>query len=94
MHPIDELARILRLHRLYFERTLPEDELPLEGSVLEEVKDLLQAAGYTPGPGNNYDTKTQAALKAYFLTENFDERWTERPVIDRKVLDYMRMTHQ
>ena len=64
LHPIDELARILRLHRLYFERTLPEDELPLEGSVLEEVKDLLQAAGYTPVPGNELRYEDASGVKS------------------------------
>jgi uncharacterized Ntn-hydrolase superfamily protein len=90
--PIDELRRVLQLHRLYFERTRPEDVLALEGATLQEVKDLLRKAGYEPGPGSEYDPATKQALKAYFLTENFDERWTEQPVIDGKVLDYMRNT--
>ncbi len=91
-NPIDELSRVLKLHRLYFERTRPEDVLALEGETLREVKDLLRTAGYQPGPGSDYDAATKQALKAYFLTENFDERWTEEPVMDAKVLDYMRTT--
>jgi uncharacterized Ntn-hydrolase superfamily protein len=90
--PIDELERILSLHRLYFERTEPSDVLPLEREVLTEVRDLLRAAGYRPGVGPAYDRTTYEALKAYYLTENFDERWSEQAVIDRKVLQYMRDT--
>jgi uncharacterized Ntn-hydrolase superfamily protein len=88
--PIEELERLLRLHRLYFERPKPEDFLELEGQTLEEVKDLLRQSGYQPGNGNEYDGQTQEALKEYFLTENFDERWTEEPVIDKRVLEYIR----
>jgi uncharacterized Ntn-hydrolase superfamily protein len=88
--PIEELARLLELHRLYFERSRPEDLEPLTGEVLSEVRELLTAAGYPPGNGPDYGEDDRAALKAYYMTENFDERWTEEPVIDLRVLNYMR----
>ncbi|MBA4493582.1 DUF1028 domain-containing protein [Paenactinomyces guangxiensis] len=88
--PIEELERLLKLHRLYFERSTPEDLLPLEDDLLAEVRSLLHQAGYKPGDTPGYDKQTKEALKEYFLTENFDERWTEEPVIDRRVLEYMR----
>ncbi|SDX52528.1 Uncharacterized conserved protein, Ntn-hydrolase superfamily [Marininema mesophilum] len=88
--PIAELKRILSLHRLYFQRSKPEDFLPLKGDHLEEVKDLLRQAGYTPGAGEEYDGKTREALKTFYLRENFDDRWKNEPVVDRRVLEYMR----
>jgi uncharacterized Ntn-hydrolase superfamily protein len=88
--PIEELKRLLGLQRLYFGRTAPENRLPIHGELLEEVRDLLRCHGYEPGTGSIYDNKTKEQLKAYFLTENFDERWTEDAIIDRLVLEFMR----
>ncbi|MFC4076095.1 DUF1028 domain-containing protein [Salinithrix halophila] len=88
--PLEELSRLLNLHHLYFDRPRPEDLLPLEGKLLEEVRERLHQAGYKPGDGEGYDGKTEQALKAYYLTENFEERWMSDPVIDRRVLEYMR----
>lgn len=88
--PINELERLLELHRLYFERSLPEDLLPLENDVLIEVQQHLRRNGYQPSVGSTYDEATRKALQAYYLTENFDERWTEDAVIDRRVLAYLR----
>ena len=88
--PIEELKRLLALQRLYFGKTAPEDRLPLTGQILDEVRELLRKHGYAAGHGESYDTATQNALKAYFLTENFDDRWTEESIIDRMVLEFMR----
>lgn len=88
--PIQELKRLLQLQRLYFGRTTKEDQLELTGSTLVEVKDLLHRLGYAVTPGDVYDTTTQESLKAYFLTENFDDRWSEDPTVDRLVLEFMR----
>lgn len=88
--PIDELEHLLELHRLYFERSKQEDLLPLEGEVLREVQQRLRQAGYQPDDAASYTDVTKEALKAYYLTENFDERWTEEAVIDRRVLAYLR----
>nr|NNM90807.1 DUF1028 domain-containing protein [Bacilli bacterium] len=88
--PIEELKRLLALQRLYFGKTAPEDRLPLTGQILDEVRELLRKHGYAAGHGESYDTATQNALKAYFLTENFDDRWTQEPIIDRMVLAFMR----
>lgn len=88
--PIGELKRLLHLHRLYFERSRSSDLLPLQGELLAEVQQLLKTAGYDPGTAPHYDDTFKKALHSYYLTENFDERWTEKPVIDGRVLAYMR----
>lgn len=88
--PIDELERLLELHRLYFERSQPDDLLSLSGDVLKEVQRLLLQRGYQPDEAEDYTHVTREALKTYYLTENFDERWTDKGVIDRRVLAYLR----
>ncbi|WAH35746.1 DUF1028 domain-containing protein [Alicyclobacillus dauci] len=88
--PIDELTRLLHLQRLYFGRTAEGDRIPLRGDTLSEVRDLLSTLGYHPGTGSGYDDETKKELQEYFLTENFDDRWTEESTIDRMVLEFMR----
>lgn len=87
--PIAELARLLTLHRLYFERTREEDRLPLAGEHLEEVIVTLCALGYLPAGDHDMDA-VKKALFSYIGTENFDERWCEDAIIDRKVLEFMK----
>ena len=91
--PIQELKRLLTLQRLYSGRTKTEDRMPLEGEVLREVVGHLVRAGYwdqSPETAGTYDESLQSALRAYFMTENFDDRWTEEAIIDREVLLFMR----
>ncbi len=91
--PIQELKRLLTLQRLYFGRTKPEDRMPLKGGLLKEVVGHLARTGYlNPSleADLTYDESVQTALRAYFMTENFDDRWTEDAIIDREVLQFMR----
>ena len=37
-----------------------------------------------------YSEPIQKALKDYFMTENFDDRWTDEAIIDQEVLQFMR----
>jgi len=46
--PIDELARLLALNRLYMGRPRPEDLLPIDAELAGELRQSLAAAGYTP----------------------------------------------
>ena len=87
--PIDELKRLLTLQRLYFERSTAADLLPLTGERLVEVEAILTENGYQTGVRGTYDKVTKKALEQYFLTENFEERWTDAAAIDRHVFDYM-----
>ena len=47
--PIDELARLLEMHRILFERPRPEDVLPLDDVVGGDVRQLLARLGAGPG---------------------------------------------
>lgn len=90
-HPIEELGRLLRLHRVYFGTTRPEDRLSLQGGLLEEVRALLQEKGYYQGPlAGPYDEITAQALFDFTGVENLEERLQEGAWIDRVVLSFLR----
>ena len=89
--PIQELKRLLQLHKLYFFKSKPEDILPLEGRVAREVQEILSKLGYYSGKINGlYDEATNQALLNFTSIENLEERWQEGAYIDPVVLEFMR----
>ena len=89
--PIDELGRLLRLHRVYFGQPRPEDLLPLEGDLLREVQTLLTDLAYYRGPlAAPYDEALHQALFDFAGMENLEERLQEGPQIDRVILEFLR----
>jgi uncharacterized Ntn-hydrolase superfamily protein len=90
-HPIDELARLLQLHRVYFEKPRPGDFLPLEGALLAEVQGVLSRLGYYHDPvGAPYNESTGKALFDYAGVENLEERLRDGAWIDGTVLEFLR----
>lgn len=87
--PVDELDRLMDLHRLYTPRPEDLDFISLDEDLASEVRDLLRAAGYE-SEGAGFDRTLRDALYAYVGTENLEERWSEEPVIERGVLDHLR----
>jgi uncharacterized Ntn-hydrolase superfamily protein len=47
--PIEELARLLEMHRLYFDRPRAEDLLPVDEEIAGELRHLLTKLGASPG---------------------------------------------
>ncbi|MBC8263878.1 MAG: DUF1028 domain-containing protein [Anaerolineales bacterium] len=89
--PIQELKRLLELHKLYFLKSKPEHLLPLEGEVAREVQCALSKLGYYSGEINDlYDNATRQALLDFTGIENLEERWQEGAYIDPVVLEFMR----
>ena len=89
--PIQELKRLLDLHKLYFFKSKPEHLLPLEGEVAREVQETLAELGYYSGQINGlYDKATKQALFDFSGIENLEERWQEGDYIDQVVLEFMR----
>lgn len=88
--PIEELQRLYELHKLYFTRSEKTDLLKLEGEVLREVEVFLQAEGMLQNSYGSYSKEVKEALQAYFMRENFEERWQEDDKIDPAVLTFMR----
>lgn len=88
--PVQELARLLKLHQLYFEATLPEDVVAIEGELAEELQNLLYENGHLNRELTEQDDLLDA-VQSYHLIENFDERVQTRGFIDTKVVEYMRI---
>jgi len=90
-YPIEELRKLLRLHRLYFGATVPGNLIRAEGNVVREIQRILAKLGYYHGEQSGvYDEATRKALKQFFDIENFEERWRDDELIDREVLNFMR----
>jgi uncharacterized Ntn-hydrolase superfamily protein len=88
--PVQELARLLKLHQLYFEPTLPEDVVAINGDLAKELQDLLYENGHLQRELSEHDDLLDA-IQSYHLIENFDERLQQRGTIDQKVVEYMRI---
>ncbi|MFX3673091.1 MAG: DUF1028 domain-containing protein [Paenisporosarcina sp.] len=91
VEPVQELTRLLKLHQLYFEPTVPGDVVLIEGSLSEELKELLYENGHLQRELSEHDDLLDA-IESYHLIENFDERVQERGMIDQKVVEYMRIS--
>jgi uncharacterized Ntn-hydrolase superfamily protein len=68
--PVEELARLLDLHELYFGRPDPASLLPLEGPLAAQVAASLERLGYATAGG----ARLAEALETWAGTENFEER--------------------
>jgi uncharacterized Ntn-hydrolase superfamily protein len=89
--PVDELRRLLELNRLYFGPTQASNLTRMAGNVTVLVQELLNKAGFYPGPAHGrYDADTKAAFRRWVGVENFEERWRDDDMVDREILTYMR----
>jgi uncharacterized Ntn-hydrolase superfamily protein len=83
--PIEELARLLDLHKLYFEKS-PESELLIADAALEqEIDEALRKLGK-----RHLAEKLWDALESYMGWENLEERWAGEGRLDPRVLQYLR----
>ena len=83
--PIEELARLLDHHELYFGKT-PEEELIDVGPELEEeIRTSLGRLGRLDSQADLWDQ-----LSDYMGWENLEERWAGPGRIDPRVLEYLR----
>jgi uncharacterized Ntn-hydrolase superfamily protein len=89
--PIEDLSRILALHRFYLTRPAAADLMPIDATLATELQDALRDLGYYSGPNTNtYDRMTTEALFAYGGIENLEERLVEDARIDVQVLEFIR----
>ncbi|QUG40319.1 DUF1028 domain-containing protein [Psychrobacillus sp. INOP01] len=88
--PVKELARLLKLHQLYFIGTTPKDIVAIEGELAEEIQNMLYENGFLDRNLTEMDD-LQDAIQSYHLIQNFDERVQERGFIDKKVVEFMRI---
>jgi uncharacterized Ntn-hydrolase superfamily protein len=87
--PIEELARLLELHKLYFFAPEPKDVLHIDDALGREVVRELVRAGALDS-GSTYDEHAQAALVSFMHVENLENRVRTDGSIDRQTLEYLR----
>jgi uncharacterized Ntn-hydrolase superfamily protein len=83
--PIEELAGLLSLHRLYFGRPRESDLVAADAAMEAEIEDMLAALGRLESGRDVWE-----ALSDYMGWENLEERWAGRGRIDPRVLEYLR----
>lgn len=87
--PIEELARLLELHKLYFFKAAPADIFPIDQTLGAELCTLLRKAGCQVD-GASYDERAQLALISFMHAENLEDRVRNDGTIDRQTLEYLR----
>ncbi len=89
--PIDELKRLLDLHRLYLGKTNSNDILTIDEKIARELQTIMQARGYYTGALNGaWDEATQHAFREFAGVENLEDRLLDGARIDRVVLEFLR----
>lgn len=87
--PIGELARLLKLWRLYFEKPDQSQAVALAGHVRVQVTAALVRLGHLLSDTPTW-AELQGALRRWIGTENFEERdLTDQGLIDREVLAHL-----
>jgi uncharacterized Ntn-hydrolase superfamily protein len=90
-HPVQELGRLLKLHRFYLTPPREDELIPIDEPVAREIQELLHSAGFYRGPiSGTWDAASQAALSEYGGVENLEERLISPDKIDPQVLAYLR----
>lgn len=85
--PVVELKRLYDLHDVYFPRKEDLEFLDFDEDVAREVGQALTRLGYDVGGS---DQQLREALFAYVGSANLEERWSDDPVIERGILEYLR----
>jgi uncharacterized Ntn-hydrolase superfamily protein len=85
--PIEELARLLDLHRFYLERPDESELITADASLEKEIEKLLQRLRKRAAAVGLWD-----ALFDWMGWENLEERWAGPGRIDPRVLEYLRRT--
>ncbi len=89
--PIDELKRLLDLHRLYLGKTDTQDVLLIDAPIARELQTLMRACGYYAGELSGvWDDATQTAFREFAGVENLEDRLLDGARIDRVVLNFVR----
>jgi uncharacterized Ntn-hydrolase superfamily protein len=87
--PIDELARLVALHRLHFDRPRDEDLLPIDQPLGAEITARLEHLRGEPMVSSEPDV-LWTALERWAGAENLEERMVKRGFVDRAVLKVLR----
>jgi uncharacterized Ntn-hydrolase superfamily protein len=88
--PIDELARLLALHKLYHFDADAGDVLSIDAALGDElVSELARVGALAPGH-RGFDETARAALTRFMHVENLENRVRSDGRIDRQTIGYLR----
>jgi uncharacterized Ntn-hydrolase superfamily protein len=87
--PIEELARILEIHKLYSFKPLPDEIMPIDAKLGAQLAELLAKVREIP-VGSPFDDNARKALVSFMHRENLEDRVRDDGCIDRQTLEYLR----
>jgi uncharacterized Ntn-hydrolase superfamily protein len=92
--PVQELRRLYGLHRLTFFRSDPQNLVPVDMAIANELQQILHARGFYKGAATGvFDAASKKALRDFMGWENYDERIRDDELIDLEVLEDIRIKH-
>lgn len=83
--PLDELDRIIEVHRLLFPNPKDLDFVPIDESLAKQMADVLTENGFETA-SESYDESLKNALSSWMGNENLEMRWSDEAEVDRTVL--------
>ncbi|MDM7324860.1 MAG: DUF1028 domain-containing protein [Thermus sp.] len=87
--PVEELFRLLSLHRLLFER--PRERRPLTPEEVRWLQGVLRRLGLYAGEVHGeFDEATERAFLELIGMENLEERYHGGPEVDEATLSYLK----
>lgn len=87
--PLDELQRLLRLHRLYMEKPSPQRIKPASTFNSDAIVEGLRNLGALPPGHRQFDSQAREALKSWAHRENFEERWIDFDQFDEELIAFL-----
>ena len=88
--PIEELGRLLELHKLYFFAADAHDILEIDAPRSAELVRELARVGALARGHQGYDEVAREALVTFMHVENLENRVRDDGRIDRQTLEYLR----
>jgi uncharacterized Ntn-hydrolase superfamily protein len=88
--PIEELSRLLDMHKLYFFAPAPGDLIEVDAAIGSELARELVRVGALRSTNGAFDDAARNALVSFMHVENLENRVRDDGRIDRQTLDYLR----
>lgn len=88
--PIEQLAHLLDLHKLYFEPAKPEDVIEIDAAIGRELVEIMIRRGALPEGHRQFDDAAFKAFESLMGVENLEERLRRDGTVDRRTLTYLR----
>ncbi len=87
--PVSELARLLNLQRLFFERPQEDEILEIDTELAERLQEVLVQSGHLTDVRGSWDDASENALRDLIGTENLEERTVDAGYVDQAVVRYL-----